>query len=293
MSKKTEIDLTKIKNLDAVNKKEPGFEERVVRPAEKAKGRTGKFDFAEAELIPLPSGGKLYQSITDDPDVLKGFIRMRPMTIKEEEILSTARFAKTGSTTRMIIARCNESSIDAKDILLFDSNYLLFYLRKISYGDEYKFQLNCGNQTCGKKFEHTINISDLKFETLPEDIREPIEVKLPRSKFTVKLILPRLFHSEEIYMRNVNRKKSTDDEDKRLTDNILVTTVDILDADNKQLERSDWEEFVNSLVAMDRAELTKATSFSTGVDTLDNVQCPYCEADYSGTIPIGPEFFRF
>jgi hypothetical protein len=293
MSKKTEIDLTKIKNLQAVNIKEPGFEENVVRPAEKKKKEGGKFDFAEAELIPLPSGGKLYDKVTTDPDVLKGFIRMRPMTIKEEEILSTARFAKTGSTTRMIISRCNESDIDAKDILLYDSNYLLFYLRKISYGDKYSFQLTCGNPTCGRKFDHSVNIAELKFETLPEEIEEPIIVKLPKSKFTVKLILPRLFHSEEIYMRNANRKKNTDDEDRRLTDNIMVTTVDILDASGKQLDRADWEEFIGSLHAMDRAELTKASSFSTGVDRVENVQCPYCETDFSGTIPIGTEFFRF
>jgi hypothetical protein len=294
-TKKPEIDLSKIKNLDAINKMEPGFEEKTLRPAEaKAKGSsTSRFNFTEAELIPLPSGGRLYENITTDPEVLKGFIRMRQMTIKEEELLSTSRFAKTGSTTRMIISRCVESEIDAKDILLFDSNFLLFYLRKISYGDEYSFELQCANALCEKKFEHKINISELKFETLPENFVEPIEVLLPRSKYTIKVILPRLYHSEEIYMRNMNRKKKTSDEDRRLVDNIFVTTLDILDPEGKKLDRSEYEEFLNSLVAMDRATLTKATDYSTGVDKLDNVECPYCGTDYSGTIPIGIDFFRF
>lgn len=293
MPKKVEIDLSKIRNIEAVNKIEPGFEEKVLKPAIEKNKVEAKYQFAEAELIPLPSGGKLYTNITTDQDVLKGFIRMKPMTIKEEEILSTSRFAKTGSTTRMIISRCVVSDIDAKDILLFDSNYLLFYLRKISYGDKYEFQLTCGSNLCGRKFFHEIDLSTLKFETLPEDIEEPIEVKLPKSKFTIKVILPRLYHSEEIYMRNINRKKKSDDEDKRLIDNIFVTTIEILDTAGKAIPRGDWEEFLGSLVAMDRAELTARTGYSTGVDKLENVICPYCETDYSGTIPIGPEFFRF
>jgi hypothetical protein len=288
------IDLSKIKNINAVNKMEPGFEENVLKPAEaKSRSSGAKFSFTEAELIQLPSGGRLYNNITTDPEVLKGFIRMRQMTIKEEELLSTSRFAKTGSTTRMIISRCVESDIDAKDILLFDSNFLLFYLRKISYGDEYSFEITCSNAICEKKFEHKIKISELKFETLPEDFEEPISVSLPRSRYTVKVLLPRLYHSEEIYMRNMNRKKKSDDEDRRLVDNIVVTTVEILDPEGKKVDRSDYEEFLSSLPAMDRAELTKATSYTTGVDKLENVECPYCGTDYSGTIPIGPEFFRF
>jgi hypothetical protein len=294
MTKKIDaIDLTKIKNIQAVNKVEPGFEDRVVKVAEQKKAKEGKFNFSAAELIPLPSGGRLYTSVTTDTDILKGFIRIRPMTIKEEEILSTSRFAKTGSTTRMIIDRCLDSEIDAKDILLYDSNFLLFYLRKISYGDEYQFPLTCGNPVCEKKFDHKINISQLQFETLPEDFEEPIVVELPKSKYIVKIILPRLYHSEEIYMRNMNRKKRSDEEDKRLVDNIMVTTMEIIDPYGKSLSRGDWEEFMNSLPSMDRAELTEATSYTTGVDKLQDVACPYCGSDFSGTIPIGPEFFRF
>ena len=94
-------------------------------------------------------------------------------------------------------------------------------------------------------------------------------------------------------MRNMNRKKKSDDEDQRLVDNIVVTTVEMLDPEGKKLDRSDYEEFLGSLMAMDRAAITKATNYSTGVDKLENIECPYCGTDYSGTIPIGPEFFRF
>lgn len=286
-----EIDLTKISNLNAIKKVEPTFEKQVLEPAKR--GKIKKFTFAEPELVPLPSKGRLYSNVTNDEDISRGFIKMFPMTMKEEEILSTTRFIKSGSATRMILDRTIASKIEAKDILIFDSNFLMFHLRRLSYGDEYNFTITCDNTICEKKFEYKVKISELVFEELPDEVEEPIVIKLPYSKYTVKTILPRLFHSEELSSRNSNRVKKSDEEDKRLIDNLLVTTVEILDTAGSKIDKRDWEEFFESIPGIDAAELRQKTSFSTGVDTLKGVICPYCESDYSGSIPIGVEFFRF
>tara|TARA_Y100000310_G_scaffold345432_1_gene464968 strand:+ start:6262 stop:7161 length:900 start_codon:yes stop_codon:yes gene_type:complete len=287
---KNEIDLSSLKNIDAAERSEPGFEKKIRTVTKKKKS---KFDFSEAELIQLPSGGHLYKGKTEDKDVLRGFIRMKPMTIKEEEILSTPRFMKTGSATRMIVERCCESDIDAKDVLLFDSNFLLFYLRKISYGDEYNFEITCSNRFCEQKYSHKTKISDLQFEELDKSHKEPIVVKLPKSGYTVKCVFPRMYHSEEIFMLSRSRKKASDDEDRRMVDNLLATTDEILDDEGNEISSSDWEEFFEALPAMDSAELRDKTTFDTGVDKIEGIFCPYCENEYDGTIPIGPEFFRF
>jgi len=283
------IDLSNIKNVEAVTKVESSFEETVVSPSRQK--RSGKFIFSEAETIALPSGGRLYN--TDDHDIQKGFIKMMPMGMKEEEILSTPRFLKSGAATRAILDRCIESNISAKDILMFDSNFLMYHLRMISYGDEYKFDIACTNTMCERKFEHTVKITDLVFEELPENIEEPIVIQLPKSGYTVKTILPRLYHSEELVLKDANRKKTTSDTETRLVDNLLVTTVEILDFNGETILKRDWEEFYEALPGMDTAALREATTFSTGVDQLEGVICPYCESDYSGSIPMGPEFFRF
>jgi hypothetical protein len=271
------LDLSKISNV----------------PSSEKKKRKGKFSFTEAETTPLPSRGILYSNITDDPDILNGQIQLYPMTVKDEEILSTSRFLKTGAATRMVIDNCLASNIDAKDILLYDSNYLLFFLRGISYGDDYKFKLKCSNSTCNMEFDHTVKISDLDFEELPAEVKEPFVVTLPKCKYKVTFVLPRLAHSEEIYNRNRKRKKSTEDADQRLVDNLIVTTIRITAPDGEDVSPADWEEFYESLIGMDRATLKDEADFSTGVDKLEGVVCPYCENDYSGTIPIGVDFFRF
>ena len=286
-----EIDLTKIRNIDAIKKVEPDFEKRVIEPAKRNK--SSRFNFSVVETIPLPSRGILYTSVTEDTDILNGKIKMSPMTLKEEKVLSTTRFLKNGSATRIILDRCIQSNISAKDILLFDSNFLMFYLRKISYGDEYTFNITCTNSVCEKKFDHTVRISDLVFEELPEDFTEPIIVKLPISKYTIHIVLPRLFHTEELAQKNAMRKKSSSDEDRRLLDNFLITTQEVIDDKGEKVPRGYWEEFYDALPGLDVATIREKTTISTGVDKLENVVCPYCETEFSGTIPIGPEFFRF
>ncbi|HUS50626.1 MAG TPA: hypothetical protein VMZ91_10705 [Candidatus Paceibacterota bacterium] len=290
-----EIDISKINNLEAAQKTDRTFKKIVEEkiPLRKKRKGTGKFNFKESELVPLPSKGLLYENVTDAEEIFKGYIKLFPMTLKEEEILSTPRFLKSGSATRMILENCIDSEIDAKDILLFDSNFLMFYLRQISYGDEYTFTLKCSNNICEQKFEHTVNISELKFEELPESTKEPLIIQLPKCGFTVETILPRLYHSEEIYMRNRSRKKNTDDEDRRILDNLVTTTISIKDIDGKEIPKRDWEDFYEAITGIDAAELREKTKFDTGVDKLEGLGCPYCGEDYSGTIPIGIEFFRF
>lgn len=295
------IDPSKIANAEAIQ----NLGDDTIKKAQESSGsfiqnqgngkkrRGGKFNFVNPEKIPLPSGGRLYKKVTTDPDVLNGYIYMYPMTVKEEEILSTSRFLKSGAATRMVIDNCIASDIEAKDILLFDSNYLLFHLRSISYGDDYKFTLKCNNSSCEQEFEHIVKISQLNFEELPEDVGEPIKIVLPKTGYTVQTVLPRLYHSEEIYQRNLKKKKSTTDSDTRMVDNLMSTIVKITSPEGEEVKPGDWEEFLEAIPGMDRAELREKTDYSTGVDSLEGVVCPYCTTDYSGTIPIGTDFFRF
>ena len=189
-NKVPKIDMANIKNMEAVRAMEPEVAKVIKK---NFKQKDNKFKFTEPERIPLPSKGKLYNGITTDEDILNGFIYMYPMTAKEEEIITTPRFIRTGVATRMVLDNCIASDLSAKDLLTFDSNFLLFYLRQISYGDEYKFGVKCDNPSCRKQFRHTVHISELKFEEMKEDFSEPIIVNLPRSKYSVELMLPRVF----------------------------------------------------------------------------------------------------
>lgn len=280
------INLANVVNEEALEAKGDNTVE-IIKEAKKEayKKRQGRFNFVKPELIPLPSKGKLYQ-FCDDEEVKSGYIRLYPMTLAEEEILTTQKFLKTGVATRMIFDNCIASDIEAGDILTFDSTYLLYRLRQISYGDDYTIKLKCPNSTCEKEFKETIKISDLSFEELPDDIEEPIVRTLPVSKYTVTLILPRVVHSERLYMK----QKEEDGVNSRVL-SLVVTTISIKDEKGKELDPRFWTEFYTALPAGDRAVLTEATKLDTGIDKIQCV-CPKCGHDWEETVPLGAEFFR-
>jgi uncharacterized C2H2 Zn-finger protein len=190
----------------------------------------------------------------------------------------------------MVLENCIASNIEAKDLLIFDSNFLFFYLRQISYGDEYKFGIKC--PSCRKTFKHDIKISELKFENLPEDIDEPIEVKLPYSKYTVSLVLPRVFHTEVIYQKRAQLTEEEDAEDNKLLSTALATTIAIKDKNGILVPEKDWEEFYKAIPGMDRAEIQERTTYETGIDEINNLSCPMCGEVFNTTVPMGVEFFR-
>jgi len=161
-----DIDLSSVGNYEAASKKDKSVEEIAEKQKSKKKKRkASKFNFSEEEEVPLPSKGLLYTRVTDDEDIVKkGRIKLYPMTAREEEILSTQRFIKDGTATRRVLERCIASDIDAKDILLFDSNFLLFYLRQISYGDEYEFELTM--EMLGEKIKEIRKRRNLSQEEL-------------------------------------------------------------------------------------------------------------------------------
>lgn len=280
------INLANVVNDEALAAKNDGSAE-MIKEAKKAayKKREGRFSFVKSELIPLPSRGLLYQTCEDE-EIKNGFIRLFPLTLSEEEILTTQKFLKTGVATRMIFDNCIASNIDATDILTFDSTYLLYRLRQISYGDDYTIDLKCPESSCEREFKETIKISELKFEELEKDVIEPLIVKLPMSQYTVSLVYPRVIHSEKLYMK----QKNSDENNTRLL-NLIITTVSIQDEKGKELSPKDWEEFYKALPAGDRAKLTDATRVDTGIDKIKCI-CPHCGASWSETVPIGAEFFR-
>jgi len=282
------IDVSKIKNMQAIKEMEP----EVAKVLKKNfKQKDNKFKFTEPERIQLPSKGRLYAGITTDEDILNGFIFMYPMTAKEEEIITTPRFVRTGVATRMVLDNCIASDISAKDLLAFDSNFLLYYLRQISYGDEYKFGVKCTN--CGKQFRHTVNISELAFEELDENITEPLIINLPKSKYSIELVIPRVFHSEIIYQQKNNSKKDDEeDEGSKLLSRVKVTTLCIKDQNGLEIPKKDWNDFYSAIPAMDRAEISEHTVIDTGIDELKRVECPHCGDEMDLLIPMGIEFFR-
>lgn len=278
------IDLSKISNLDAVKKFDENFR----------KIETNSFFPTEKVRIPLPSKGKPYLTITEDPDILDGFIVIREMKGHDEKILSTPSFIKDGSIFRRILDNCIISDIKSDQLITSDFNYVLFSLRGISYGDIYKFKHKCNNSICEKEFTVEANMGEIEWEELPEDFQEPIRIKLPKSGYTVECILPRQYHVEMLKKDDMVSKKEYDS-GRAMIKKYVYTTTSIKDLDGMLIpegkDKSNWEKFFSDLSVRDLAELREKTNFISNIENKE-VICPYCGNTQKAPIPVSTEFFR-
>lgn len=248
-----------------------------------------------AELVEIPSHGFLYKEITNDEDIIKrGAIRIRPMTVHEEKIISTPRLVKSGQALDMIFKNVIKSNVDTKKLLSSDRLFLMLWLRSISYGNIYKFKLQCPNQSCQKRFEYTVDLSNHPVKEFKnENIKEPFVVTLPFSKVTIEYRLPRGEDEEQI-INMQNKPKNINDADDAIVTRLSSAVIKITFSDGKELPPKDKSDFIESLIGKDasifRQDLEKN---DCGIENINGIVCPYCEYEFDTTIPLTESFFRY
>lgn len=140
-----------------------------------------------AEAVPLPSRGVIYSnSGLQDTETLE----IKPMTAKEEDILTSRAYIKNGTVISKLINSCLiDKSINPDDLISGDRNALLIALRITGYGSDYKLEISCPE--CGKTNKSTFDLSQLPIKRLridPVELGTNIfEIQLPVTKKTVKV----------------------------------------------------------------------------------------------------------
>ena len=131
-----------------------------------------KYESNFTQEITLPSLGLL------NPEIPDGKLVQRCMMVADQKTLSGSN-QSSGSAIHQLIQRTITSpeSFDVANLTLADTLYLLFNLRILSYGNEYKFRTRCPE--CGKKIEVVLDLSQLSVETLSEDYYESLVATLP------------------------------------------------------------------------------------------------------------------
>ena len=276
------IDLSKIKNTKAA-KIEKEFKEKIST----TKARKNKFCFMEDYQVKLPSNGIPYKDFDDD-ELANGEITIRPMSLADEEILGNKTYSKNGTIFSKLLDSCIVNNVNVKKLIPYDVFYLLYYLRKITYGEDYKFETTC--QECGKKYEKTIDISEVEWEEIEDKAVRGIKtIKLPVSKFTLTIEAPTLGNEEEVVKIS---KKFEDSSDTIL--NYVVRTREILDDNGEPVNPDDYADFFEALPGKDRAEITKAFEKIEDLTVpVVKMTCPKCSAEDEASIPFTKDFFRY
>ena len=145
-----------------------------------------------SEEVKLPSKGLLYPK---DSPLRKGFIEMKYMTAKEEDILSNANFIQNGTVIDKLLKSLITSPIDYNELLAGDKNALLVAARILGYGSDYEFSY------AGE--DYTIDLTKIEDKELSKNVtnvgKNEFDFTLPASK--IKVTFKLLTHGDEKGLR--------------------------------------------------------------------------------------------
>jgi len=267
-------------------------------------------EFIPWEEVTLPSRGQYYSG-----KLPGGICRVRAMGIHADKILATERLAQTGESIDYLFRHCVEltDGFDPLDLLSGDRNFLLYYLRGITHGNEYEFVLKC--PSCGNTSVQTYDLNELAktMQTAKPDLgEEPFKVILPYmskvagSEVWVKVRFMRgrdisAIASRQRFQKRVRAATATKQLsvviDNALTENLSLIiaafggaglTGEVTDS-AKIRALADSEKMHSSDTATIR-EFLKANA--PGIDTQIRASCPDCSREFDVDLPLQESFFR-
>lgn len=239
------------------------------------------------ETHTLPSNGALYRDSNIPVE-----ITLRAMNALDEK----RRLSSTGmQVIPDLINSCivKPENIDASELKLFDLQYLMYKLRIITYGNDYKVNLTCPH--CGERSEYTINLDNIPVKTLDEDFTEPFELDpLPISGDVIGCKI--LSASDYIKIeREAKRIRSKNPDYVGDPEFILAYQYKIVTINGEDVPPYKIQPYVENLHARDMRFFDSkynAIVDNLGMD-LDMVEeCNHCGRDIEFNLPVTDEFFR-
>lgn len=322
MSKEKELSIAGSSEQPEVEEPKKGEK----KDTEEAKGLTNDqlvdliISKKDDEIIPwesvyLPSRGLYY-----DGKIPDGKVEVRAMGLFAEKILATQRLAQTGKALDYMFQKCVKfpTSFDPLDLLAGDRIFLLYYIRGITYGNEYEFSITCSNASCGAVSIHTYDLNELaSTQTIadPSIGEEPFMVKLPHMSkqfgkdiwVGIRFLRGRDIQRMMTHNRNIERitdnrartrsrhqKKEADEAspiaiDQTLEQNLNLVIVSIMGVTDPVKIR----QFVSKLHSRDTTEIREfLREKSPSIDTTVEITCPECKQDFTVDLPISDSFFR-
>ena len=241
------------------------------------------------ELVPIPSKGLIY-----DPETTlykKEAVKIKAMTAKEEDILSSAALIKEGTVLDHLIKSCVLENIDSEKMISGDRNALMIAIRITGYGPEYPVKAYCSN--CSHVNHMTVDLTSIPIKRLsiePEgDGKNLFKFVLPVTKKTVLFKFPTLSDDRE---RSIKEKTLNKHIQSLMSTNVTGNLEVAIQQIDGITDKNKIKHFIMNMPAFDSRSLRKFMNENEpGMDMNWDYQCESCGHDNRSLIPITSEFF--
>jgi len=238
---------------------------------------------------PLPSGGIVYPA--DHPFHGQEFVAIRAMTAREEDILTSRSYVRSGTVITHLIKSCLiDRRVDPRLLLAGDRNALLTAIRVTGYGSDYVIEVEC--PSCTEKNEYKFNLSELEVKRLdlvPVVAGENLfSFTLPKSGANIQWRFMTGYDDEEVMQESANRKKARLSEDNLVTRRVSRMIMSF----NGVTDKSKIALVVPRLSAFDTMAFRNyVTEHEPGIEMRSDFVCPSCGDTAEVDVPIGTNFF--
>ena len=234
----------------------------------------------------LPSKGIFYPNLAD------GEVEVLPMKTGQEELLAgrPEMIPILNSLILSCIPKIKAIGMSPLDLLSGDRLFLLFMIRKFTYGPTYGFKIKC--PSCGLSFRKEINIpDDLETNELLDGSISPFIATLSDKK--TKLGFRLLTGHDEIEIERFRTqafKRGVKQGDPAYSYTIARHIVTIND---KEVNLKESLEFVRDMVGMDSSILqNEIRNIEPGLSRDLELECKQCGYEIETALPFSAEFFR-
>ena len=241
------------------------------------------------ETVPLPSRGIIYPTGSGLSN--QETLDIKPMTAKEEDILTSRAYIKQGTVLSELIKSCLvNKSIDPNKLISGDRNALLVALRITGYGSEYEVEIDCPE--CSARNKTSFDLSKLKIKRLevaPYSSGENLfEIVLPVSKKSVKVKFLTGDDEIEMMITDERKKKAGLVTNSAITDRLTRNIVEIENIKDKNKIAI----FTKNMPVKDSLALRRfLENNEPGIIMKDWLVCNHCNEQSEVAIPMGATFF--
>lgn len=241
-----------------------------------------------SQVITLPSLGLL------NPEIPEGKLTQRCMMVSDQKFLSGSNQSASDALQQLIQRTTTApEGFDVSNLTIYDTLYLLFKLRILSYGDHYQFRTRCPE--CGQKINVTLDLSKLPVETLDENYAERLVVTLPHRGDIVYTKILTNRDSDDIAKEVKRRKRRSPEDESEYILRIVSSIEKIQLAKDKSVltHAIDIERYVGGLTDLDAsAILATRDSVVYGITPAIEYTCPECREDIDVSLQFSSDFFR-
>lgn len=218
-------------------------------------------------------------------------VTVRPMTTKEEKMLYTA---KDATFIQKIVASCTTEpeNLDTNLLHPSDITYLLYMIREMTFGPNYKQSMQC--PYCNLKQDIEIDITEMTNYLLDfDEMEEAFNITLPVNGDKLKLKLLSQGDMENISkeIKKLNREGRLKDPEGYEYVYRFAKIIESINGEEKEIR--ELVEYIDNLNLRDFDAIKKAlNSVKIGIDTTNIRVCKNCGEEVEVFGVTVPEFFR-